>query len=124
VWSEWNARNVKLIMAQVVIRQRLSEEPGFDPRSDHVVFILDKVTQEQGLLQFFFSGFPVSIIPPLLLTRHHKNNSVLRPSGQSLGTWQQNSSLPTIGEFWREVMFPDLLICCIQSPVNNPNVLS
>jgi hypothetical protein len=50
-------------MAQAVIRQRLTEEPGFDPGPDHMVFVVVKVAQEQGLLQVF-RGYPVSIIPP------------------------------------------------------------
>jgi hypothetical protein len=81
------------------------------------------VAQEQGLLQVF-RGYPVSIIPPLLLTRRHNNTSLLRSSGRHLGTWQQNSSLPAIGELWRGVMFPRLLICFIQSPVSNSDILS
>jgi hypothetical protein len=86
-------------MAQTVIRQRLTEEPGFDSGPDHVVFVVVKVAQEQGLLQVF-RGYPVSIIPPLLLTRRQKNTSFLRSSGRRLGSWRQNSSLPSIGEFW------------------------
>jgi hypothetical protein len=50
-------------MAQAVIRQSLTEEPGFDPGPDHMVFVAVKVAQEQGLLHVF-RGYPVSIIPP------------------------------------------------------------
>lgn len=57
-------------MTQALIRQRLTEELGFDPEPDRVVFVVNKVAQEQGLrLLQVYRGYPVSIIPPLLLTR-------------------------------------------------------
>jgi hypothetical protein len=60
----------------------------------------------------------------LLLPRRHKNTNLLRSSGRRLGTWQQSSSLTAIGRLWRRVMFPRLLISCIQSPVSNSYILS
>jgi hypothetical protein len=87
-------------MAPAVIHQHLTEEPGFDPGPDRVVFVVDKVAQEQDLLQVF-RGYAVSTIPSLLLTRHNESTSLLRSSGRRLGTWQQNISLPAIGELWR-----------------------
>jgi hypothetical protein len=41
-------------MAQAFSRQRLTEEPGFDPGADRMMIVVDKVAQEQGVSQSFF----------------------------------------------------------------------
>ena len=63
--------------------------PGFDPRSDHVGFMMDEVALPQPFLSVLrFS--PVSIIPPMLHT--HLPLYVALPDRQTGKAWEPSKT--------------------------------
>jgi hypothetical protein len=65
--------------------------PGFDPKSGHVRFVVNKVALGQIFLRVATSVFPpLSTIPPILYTHLHLHVGLTRkPNGQSLVTFQK-----------------------------------
>jgi hypothetical protein len=62
IYSDSNLNEMNFAIAQVVIRQSV-----FDPRLDHVEFIVEKMALEQvfGILRVLYSIFIQQIIPYL-----------------------------------------------------------
>jgi len=83
-------------MAQAVGRRHLPQKLGFDPKSVHVIFVVDKVA-----LGRFFSQC-LSILcqyhsANIKYSFHLKTALARRTSGRSLGTFKQTNAHLDIG---------------------------
>jgi hypothetical protein len=65
--------------------------PGFDPRSDHVGFVVDKVAQGQVVSEYF--GFPCQFSFHQMLHTHHHTSSGAGTIGQTVVDVQSGVSL-------------------------------
>jgi hypothetical protein len=79
------------------------QRPWFDPRSVHVISVVDKVAVGLGFLGVRFS--PVRIIQPVLHTQLHVRNLVRRTSGKSLDNFKVMLSLISDGTGHKYVHF-------------------
>ena len=110
-------------MAQAFSRQRLTEEPGFDPGADRMMIVVDKVAQEQGVSQSFFG---VS-----LLTSFHQCSWFATMRALVFSRQVCDASGPggrliifrLSGSFGEKLCSHFCLFWCIQSPVENSNIL-
>jgi hypothetical protein len=66
--------------------------PGFDPRSDHVGFVVDKVALGQVFSEYF--GFPCQSSFHRLLHNHHHLSTGAGTIGQQWPTYQVDSVSP------------------------------
>jgi hypothetical protein len=70
--------------------------PGFDPKSGHVRFVVNKVALGQVFLRVATSVFPpVSVIPPMLYTHLHLH---VLPEGQTGEVWLPSKKLCSFGK--------------------------
>jgi hypothetical protein len=76
---------------------------GFDTRSDHVRFVVEKVPLGQVSLPVLQVS-PVSIIPPMLHTHLHLHAALTTTTnGRSLGTLKQSNVLSDRWEIFSDV---------------------
>jgi hypothetical protein len=79
-------------IAQAASRRLLPLRPGFDPRSGHVGFVVDKVALGQVFSEYF--GFPCQSSFHQLLHNHHHLSSGAGTIGQQWPTYQVDSVSP------------------------------